>query len=98
MQVARKRDSVTRARNSASPVMKAVVRDVNMRKSLLIVLSAPLFAQDALSLRDAVRIALHENKSITATDAAMRASASRIDQARAGRLPKVNYAESFARS
>lgn len=69
-----------------------------MRKLLLIVLSTPLLAQDPLSLREAVRIALQENKAIAATDAAMRAAATRIDQAHAGRLPKLNYAESFTRS
>jgi outer membrane protein TolC len=55
-------------------------------------------AQDPLSLREAVRLALRENKAIAATNAGMRASAARIDEARAGRLPKLNYSESFARS
>src|ERR1035441_4591825 len=69
-----------------------------MRKSLLLALAGPLLAQDPLSLREAVRLALRENKAIAATNAGMRASAARIDEARAGRLPKVNYSESFARS
>src|SRR5512144_2202752 len=69
-----------------------------MRKSLLFFLAAPLWGQDPLSLRDAVQLALRENKAIAATNAGMRASAARIDQARAGRLPRVNYSESFARS
>lgn len=69
-----------------------------MRKSLFLVISVPLFAQDSLSLRDAVRLALRENKAVAATDAGERASAARIDQARAGRLPKLNYSESFVRS
>lgn len=69
-----------------------------MRKSLLLVLAAPLLAQDQLSLREAVRLALRENKAIAATNAGMRASAARIDEARAGRLPKLNYSETFARS
>jgi len=69
-----------------------------MRKSLLLVLAVPLLAQDPLSLREAVRLALRENKAIAATNAGMRASAARIDEARAGRLPKLNYSESFARS
>ena len=69
-----------------------------MRKSLLLVLAVPLLAQDSLSLRDAARLALRENKAISATNAGMRASAARIDEARAGRLPKLNYSESFSRS
>ena len=69
-----------------------------MRQSLLLVLSAPLLAQDSLSLRDAVQLALRENKAVAATDAGARASAARIDEARAGRLPKLNYSESFVRS
>ncbi len=69
-----------------------------MRKSLLLVLAVPLFAQDPLSLREAVRLALRENKAIAATNAGMRAATTRIDEARAGRLPKLNYSESFTRS
>ena len=69
-----------------------------MRTSLLLALSIPLLAQDSLSLREAVRLALRENKAIAATNAGMLASAARIDEARAGRLPKLNYSESFVRS
>ena len=58
----------------------------------------PLLAQEPLSLREAVRLALRDNQSIAAANAGMRASAARIDEARAGRLPKLNYSESFARS
>ena len=69
-----------------------------MKKSLLWVLAVPLWAQDSLSLREAVQLALRENKAIASTDAGMRAAQSRIDQARAGKLPKLNYSESFTRS
>jgi len=69
-----------------------------MTKSLLLVLAVPLLAQDPLSLREAVRLALRENKGIAATNAGMQASAAHIDEARAGRLPKLNYSESFTRS
>jgi outer membrane protein TolC len=69
-----------------------------MKQSLLLVLVGPLLAQDPLSLREAVRLALRENKAIAAANAGMRLSAARIDEARAGRLPKLNYSESFARS
>ena len=69
-----------------------------MRKSFLLVMAMPLLAQEPLSLREAVRLALRENQSIAAANAGMRASAARIDEAHAGRLPKLNYSESFARS
>ena len=69
-----------------------------MRKLILFVLMGPLWAQDTLSLREAVRLALKENKAIAATDAGIRASGARVDEARAGWLPKLNYSESFARS
>lgn len=69
-----------------------------MRKTLLLVVATPLLAQDSLSLRDAVRLALRENKAVAASSDGMRASESRIEQARSGRLPKVNYSESFVRS
>jgi outer membrane protein TolC len=55
-------------------------------------------AQEPLSLREAVQLALRGNQAIAASNAEMRASAARIEEARAGRLPKLNYAESYARS
>jgi len=69
-----------------------------MRTSFLLALAVPLWAQNSLSLREAVQLALRENKAIAATDAAARASTARIDEARSGRLPKLNYSESFVRS
>ena len=69
-----------------------------MRKSILFILSVPLLAQDSLSLRDAVQLALRENKAIAAVNAGAGASAARIDEARSGRLPKLNYSESYVRS
>ena len=69
-----------------------------MRTTLLFLFAIPLWGQDALSLRDAVRLALRENKAIAGTNAGARAAGTRIAQARAGMLPKVNYSESFARS
>jgi len=69
-----------------------------MRTSLLFLLAAPLCAQGPLSLRDAVRLCLRQNKSIAGTTAQSRATESRITEMRAGMLPKVNYSESFARS
>ena len=69
-----------------------------MRYSLLLILAVPLLAQDSLSLRQAVQLALRENKAIAESNAGARASAARIEEARSGRLPKLNYSESFTRS
>ena len=69
-----------------------------IRTSVMFLLGPSLWAQDSLSLRDAVRLSLRENKAIAASTAGARASESRISQARGGKLPKVNYSESFARS
>ncbi|HEY9141387.1 MAG TPA: TolC family protein [Bryobacteraceae bacterium] len=69
-----------------------------MRKSFLILFAGPLLAQGPLSLRDAVRLGLTQNKAIAGVNAAARAAAVGIDQARGGVLPKLNYSESWARS
>ena len=69
-----------------------------MRTTLVFLLAVPLWAQDALSLREAVRLAIRENASVAGTTAGARASETRITQAHAGMLPKINYSESFARS
>jgi outer membrane protein TolC len=68
-----------------------------MKISLLLLLAAPLAAQNPLSLRDAVRLALRENQSVEAAAADMRAAMSRTAEARAGQLPRVDYSESFTR-
>jgi outer membrane protein TolC len=67
------------------------------RPALLLLLTAPAWAQDPLSLRAAVRLALRQNAELVASGAALDASTSRVAQARGGALPKVNYAESFTR-
>ena len=69
-----------------------------MRKFTLFLLFVPAWAQEPLSLPDAVRLALRENKSLAAAGADDRASQQKIVQARSGMLPKVNYSESWARS
>src|ERR1019366_2759391 len=69
-----------------------------MRTTLVFLLAIPIWAQDPLSLREAVRLAIRENKAIAGTTAGARASETRIIQAHAGMLPKINYSESFARS
>jgi outer membrane protein len=69
-----------------------------MRMSILLALGVPLLAQETLSLREAIQLALRENKAIAGVAAAARASAARIERARSGWLPKLNYSESFDRS
>ena len=69
-----------------------------MRTTLVFLLAVPFWAQDSLSLREAVRVAVRENKAIAGTTAGARAAQARITQARGGMLPRVNYSESFARS
>jgi len=68
-----------------------------MKQLLFLVLTAPLLAQPPLSLREAVGLALRENRSLAESSAGVQAASDRIEQARAGRLPKQNYAESFTR-
>jgi outer membrane protein len=67
-----------------------------MRWFLLFAL--PLYAQPPLSLREAVRLSLLENKAVAGSAAAVAASQARLAGARGGMLPKVNYSETFARS
>ena len=71
-----------------------------MTKTLLIsvLLALPAWAQDPMSLKDAVHLALTQNKSIGASKAARKAAEARVGQAQGGRLPKVNYSESWTRS
>jgi outer membrane protein len=64
----------------------------------LMVCGAPAWTQDAMSLRDAVNLALQKNMSIAAAGAAQNAAESRITEARGGLLPKLNYSESWTRS
>ncbi len=71
-----------------------------MKKTLLMLAWWPLtgWAQDPMSLKDAVHLALNRNKSVEASDASRKAAESRIAEARGGNLPKVNYSESWTRS
>lgn len=69
-----------------------------MRHWLLAVIAAPLVAQPALTLQDAVRTALQKHPAMDMTASQVRAAEARIAQARGGYLPKVTYSESFARS
>jgi outer membrane protein len=59
---------------------------------------APAWSEARLTLAEAVKTALDKHPSIQAATAQVEAAAARIEQARSGYLPKVNYQESFARS
>lgn len=65
---------------------------------LLVLAAAPCLAQDALTLQDAVRLAVSHNHAIEAAGAAVKESDSRITEARSGFLPKVSYSQSWTRS
>ena len=69
-----------------------------MKIPLLFLAAVAGYCQQPVSLRDAVKIALDQNKSIEAAGAATDAAKEKITQARAGYLPKADYAESWARS
>jgi len=51
-----------------------------------------------MTLGDAVRLALDKNKAAVAAAEGMQAAGARVEQARSGKLPKLNYSESFSRS
>lgn len=72
----------------------------NMKSEALIftLLAARAWGQDPMSLKDAVRLALANNKAVTASDASAKAAESHVGEARGGLLPKVNYSESWTRS
>jgi outer membrane protein len=65
---------------------------------LLMISAVSARAQDEMSLKEAVRLALERNKSLQASGAGKKAAQSRVAEARAGFLPRVNYSESWTRS
>jgi outer membrane protein TolC len=71
-----------------------------MKTILLMLAWWPLtgLAQDPMSLKDAVHLALNRNRSVEASDASRKAAESRIAEARSGNLPRVDYSESWTRS
>ncbi len=69
-----------------------------MARNWLFWLAAPLMAQTPLTIGDAVRTAIQKHPTMEAAASQIRAAGSRIEQARAGNLPKVSYSESWARS
>jgi outer membrane protein TolC len=63
-----------------------------------LVLTAPLSAQEALTLRQAVDLALRSNPLLAAADAGEQEAEARIHQARSGYMPRAQLSESFQRS
>lgn len=68
-----------------------------MRKVLVFLAVGAAWGQPPLALRDAVRLALRENQAMTAASEGVQAAEARVNQARSGHLPKVDYTESFTR-
>ena len=69
-----------------------------MHKALFLLVAATAPAQETLAVRDAVRLALRGNQALVAAAEGMAAAQSRVEQAHGGKLPKINYSESFTRS
>ena len=69
-----------------------------MYKVFLALAALSVWAQEPLAVRDAVRLALKSNRAVMAASESAQAAQNRLDQARAGKLPKLNYSESFTRS
>ncbi|MBI4905060.1 MAG: TolC family protein [Acidobacteria bacterium] len=65
---------------------------------LALLFASALSAQDSLSVTEAARMALQRHPALQAESARIDAASQRIEQARAGRLPKVQYTESYQRS
>jgi outer membrane protein TolC len=61
-------------------------------------LTAPLPAQEVLTLRQAVDLALRSNPLLAAADAGEKETEARIQQARSGYMPRAQFSESFQRS
>lgn len=65
--------------------------------TMVVLAGSPLVAQEALTLREAVNLALHSNPLIAASDAAEREAAARIHEARSRYLPRLQFSESLQR-
>ena len=69
-----------------------------MRRALaLLSLATPLAAQEALTLRQAVDLALRSNPLVAAADAGESEAEARIHEARSGYLPRLGFSESLQR-
>src|SRR5215471_19917198 len=69
-----------------------------MRIGLLLLVLTPLLpAQEALTLRQAVDLALRSNPLVAAASAEEKEAEARIREARSGYLPRVQFSESLQR-
>jgi len=59
---------------------------------------SPLAGQERLSLREAVQLAIKQNKGLQASHASVDVAETGVRQARSSMLPKLTYSESVARS
>jgi outer membrane protein len=69
-----------------------------MRWTLLLLLACSLSAQDPLTLRGAVELALRSNPLVEAAEAGERETEAGIRQARSGYMPRLSFSESLQRS
>lgn len=65
---------------------------------ILLLFTLPAFAQQPLSLQDAVRQAIEKHPSMESSAARVDAAETKIKQAHSGYLPQLNWQESYARS
>src|SRR3954471_22209563 len=80
----------------SSPVW--IERSGTARFLTILALAAPcLLAQEALTLRQAVDLALHSNPLLAAADAGEKEAEARIHQARSGYLPRLQFSDSLQR-
>src|SRR5215218_888372 len=66
--------------------------------SALLALTAPLVAQEVLSLPEAVALALRSSPLVAAANAGENEAEARIQQARSRYLPRLQFSESLQRS
>src|SRR5690348_612879 len=66
-------------------------------KLLALLAAPPLLAQEALTLRQAVDLALHSNPLAAAADAGEKEAEAQIHQARSGYMPRLQFSESIER-
>src|ERR1017187_949524 len=97
IQGCKRREKVTRC-HPGPPTASSQAEAMKKTLPMLVWWLLPGRAQDAISLRDAVRLALEKNQSVAASTATEKGAESRIAEARGGNLPKVNYSESWTRS
>ena len=79
----------------SSPIR--IERFETVARFLTILAGSPLLAQEALTLREAVDLALHSNPLVAASDAGEKEAEARIHQTRSGYLPRLQFSESLQR-